>query len=99
MAAIVGTAFLFSTALMTGAAIAEPPAIGPEAARHLLNRTGFEGHPAKIDAMAGLSRGDALEKVLAGAGKPGHEMGIAPVRALDARAGQFRELRGPAAMV
>ncbi len=70
MAAIVGTAFLFSTALMTGAAIAEPPAIGPEAARHLLNRTGFEGHPAKIDAMAGLSRGDALEKVLAGAGKP-----------------------------
>jgi len=57
-------------ALVPGVAFAAQPGIGPDAARHLLNRTGFEAHPAGIDAIAGLSRRDALEKVLSASGKP-----------------------------
>ncbi len=40
-------------------------ALGREAARHLLNRTGFDAQPARIEALAQLSRRDAVESVLA----------------------------------
>lgn len=53
---------------LAGAATAAP-AIGPEAARHLLNRTGFDARPARIDEIAGLSRSEAAEAVLAGNAK------------------------------
>lgn len=39
-------------------------AISPEDARHLLARTGFGARPAAVDALAGLSRREAVERVL-----------------------------------
>ncbi len=56
-------AFLASLAF---AAFADASAIGIDAARHLLNRTGFDAHPARIEATALQSRRDAVESILAG---------------------------------
>ncbi len=62
------SAFLVFLSFWAGSAFASPAtgAIGPDAARHLLNRTGFDAPPAQVDAIAGLSRRDAVEKILAG---------------------------------
>jgi uncharacterized protein (DUF1800 family) len=43
-------------------------AMGAEEARHLLNRTGFDARLRDIDQFAALSRREALERLLAGAG-------------------------------
>jgi uncharacterized protein (DUF1800 family) len=67
-ALLAGLSFLAGFAAT--AAATQAPAIGPEAARHLLNRTGFDAPAARIAATAALSRQDAVEAVLAGAGKP-----------------------------
>ena len=58
----------FLLPFLAGAAFASPSpgAIGPEAARHLLNRTGFDSPQAQVDALAGLSRRDAADRILAG---------------------------------
>lgn len=45
------------------AAAAAP--MGADEARHLLNRTGFEADAGQIAAFARLSRGDAVERILA----------------------------------
>jgi uncharacterized protein (DUF1800 family) len=42
-------------------------AMGPEEARHLLGRTGFEARIQDIDVYARLSRGEAVDRLLAGA--------------------------------
>ncbi len=60
-------AFLAAVAFAAGTAYAQQGPIGPDAARHLLNRTGFEAHPSEIEAMATLSRREAVERVLSGA--------------------------------
>ena len=41
--------------------------MGPEEARHLLARTGFGARLEEINATAGLSRRDAVERILSGA--------------------------------
>ena len=61
-----GRAVLAGILLASGAVCAAP--MGVDEARHLLNRTGFEAHAAEIDAVARLSRKDAVERVLAGTG-------------------------------
>ncbi|CAM9558977.1 unnamed protein product [Phaeothamnion confervicola] len=58
-------AILVSTLAASAASAAQGP-IGPEAARHLLNRTGFEVRPEQVRAFAGLSRADAADRLLAG---------------------------------
>jgi uncharacterized protein (DUF1800 family) len=44
--------------------------MGAAEARHLLARTGFEARLAEVDAFAKLSRREAVERLLAGAGGP-----------------------------
>ncbi len=44
--------------------------LGFDDARHLLNRTGFSATPAEIDPYAGLTREQAVDRLLAGAGRP-----------------------------
>jgi uncharacterized protein (DUF1800 family) len=44
--------------------------LGFDDARHLLNRTGFSATPTEIDAYAGLTREQAADRLLAGAGRP-----------------------------
>jgi uncharacterized protein (DUF1800 family) len=61
----IAATILAASALAAGAAFAQP--IGPDAARHLLNRTGFDARPDQIDAMAALSRREAVERLLVGA--------------------------------
>src|SRR5262245_5586304 len=51
-------------------ALAAGAPVGVDAARHLLNRTGFSATPAEIDAYAVLTREQAVERLLAGAGRP-----------------------------
>jgi uncharacterized protein (DUF1800 family) len=63
--ALSSAAFLAVVVFAANTACAQP--IGPDAARHLLNRTGFDAHPAQIEAMAGLSRREAVERLLSGA--------------------------------
>jgi uncharacterized protein (DUF1800 family) len=53
---------LFVLVLFAGAANAQ--AMGPEDARHLLNRTGFDAQMREIDAFAALSRREAVERLL-----------------------------------
>jgi uncharacterized protein (DUF1800 family) len=55
----------FLVVFASGSAIAQP--LGPEAARHLLNRTGFDAHPGQIAAIATLSRREAVDRLLASA--------------------------------
>jgi uncharacterized protein (DUF1800 family) len=45
--------------------LAEAQGMGPEEARHLLNRTGFDAHLREVDEFARLSRRDAVERLLA----------------------------------
>ncbi len=44
--------------------------LGFDDARHLLNRTGFSATPTEIDAYAGLTREQAVDRLLASAGRP-----------------------------
>lgn len=67
-AGVIGAALLLAVCWAAGSASASQPGIGAEAARHLLNRTGFDARPADIDAIAGLSRREAVERILAGSG-------------------------------
>ena len=62
------SAVLILLSFLAGAAFASQAtdAIGPDAARHLLNRTGFDAPPAQVDVIAGLSRREAADKILAG---------------------------------
>ena len=61
------SAALFAALLLgSGLAPAAQSPVGPEAARHLLNRTGFEARAAQIDAVARLSRSEAVDQILAG---------------------------------
>ena len=55
----------FLVAFASGAAVAQT--LGPQAARHLLNRTGFDAHPDQISAIATLSRREAVDRLLANA--------------------------------
>ena len=55
-------------AFAVGPAFAKETAIGAEAARHLLNRTGFDAQPAQMAAISVLPRREAVERILAGAG-------------------------------
>ena len=57
---------LLLTLLSAGAAQAIAQGMGADDARHLLARTGFGARLEEIDAFAGLSRRDAVERVLAG---------------------------------
>lgn len=58
--------------LLAGALIALAPAlaqaqlreIGPDGARHLLNRTGFAASPSEIDQFSKLTRAEAADKLL-----------------------------------
>jgi uncharacterized protein (DUF1800 family) len=52
--------------LCSGAVIARAQPMGADAARHLLNRTGFEAHADQIAAYARLSRAEAVDRLLAG---------------------------------
>ena len=47
-------------------ATAQAQGMGPEEARHLLNRTGFDAQLREVDEFARLSRRDAVERLLAG---------------------------------
>jgi uncharacterized protein (DUF1800 family) len=51
-------------------ALAASAPLGFDDARHLLNRTGFSATPTEIDAYAGLTREQAVDRLLAGAGRP-----------------------------
>ena len=53
--------------LGVGVAAAGAQPIGADAARHLLNRTGFAAHAAQIAEVAKLSRTEAVDRLLAGA--------------------------------
>lgn len=54
--------------LLSGAASAATAdgQLGADAARHLLNRAGFEAHAGQIAAFSKLSRSEAVERLLAG---------------------------------
>ena len=54
-------------AFFSGTSVAQQAPIGADAARHLLNRTGFDAQPDQIEAMARLSRREAVDRVLTGA--------------------------------
>ena len=45
---------------------AAPAVLGPDGARHLLNRTGFSASPDEIASYASLTREQAVERLLAG---------------------------------
>jgi uncharacterized protein (DUF1800 family) len=51
---------------MLAAALGARAAMGPEEARHLLNRTGFGAPLAEIEDMARLTRHEAIERLFAG---------------------------------
>jgi uncharacterized protein (DUF1800 family) len=53
--------------LLAAAVNAQPLPMGPEAARHLLLRTSFHAAPDEIRALAGLTRSEAVDWLLAGA--------------------------------
>jgi uncharacterized protein (DUF1800 family) len=61
--AVAGLAVALANAAL--AAEARTP-LGADAARHLLNRTGFEAHAAQIAAFSKLSRAEAVERLFAG---------------------------------
>jgi uncharacterized protein (DUF1800 family) len=52
------------TVLAAGTAMAQSREIGPDSARHLLNRTGFAASPAEIEQFARLSRAEAADRLL-----------------------------------
>jgi uncharacterized protein (DUF1800 family) len=53
--------------LAAGSATAWAQPMGADAARHLLNRTGFEAHAAQIAEYAKYSRTEAVDRLIAGA--------------------------------
>lgn len=60
------TAILFSSLFLAGAVAALPgnaAALSLEEARHLLARSGFTGKPAEIDALAKLTRSQAVAQI------------------------------------
>jgi len=61
-------------ALLLAAVLAAAPTpaatLGFDNARHLLNRTSFAANPADIDALAGLTREQAADRLLGWTGKP-----------------------------
>ncbi len=57
---------LLFLAVAFGAASVSGAPLGPEGARHLLNRTGFDAHTAEIALFAKLERKDAVERLLSG---------------------------------
>jgi uncharacterized protein (DUF1800 family) len=59
---------LFFHALFLVAMAANSQGMGPEDARHLLNRTGFDAQLREIDAYAKLTRREGVERLLAGVG-------------------------------
>ena len=56
----------WTAALAIALPLAAQAAMGPDDARHLLNRTGFGAQPREIAEYAALSRSDAVERQLAG---------------------------------
>ncbi len=74
--------------LCAAPALAEP--IGREGARHLLNRAGFGAAPAEIESFAGLSREQAVERILSGARR---EARLAPPKFVDEPFTPYRKLR------
>jgi len=59
-----GASRLLGLLVLLVAGAAQAAAIGPEDARHLLTRTGFGATPAETDACAGLSRSEAIDRIL-----------------------------------
>ena len=72
------------------AAPAWAAALGIDDARHLLNRTGFGATPAEIDAYARLTREQAADRLLGGAGRAA----VTPPPAWTAEPFQPRGYRG-----
>jgi uncharacterized protein (DUF1800 family) len=56
----------WTAALALALPLAGQAAMGPDDARHLLNRTGFGAQPREIAEYAALSRSEAVERLLAG---------------------------------
>jgi len=56
----------WTVALAVALPVAAQASMGPDDARHLLNRTGFGAQPREIAEYAALSRSDAVERQLAG---------------------------------
>ena len=56
----------WTAAFVLALPLAAQAAMGPDDARHLLNRTGFGAQPREIAEYAALSRTEAVERLLAG---------------------------------
>jgi uncharacterized protein (DUF1800 family) len=65
---VVGAAI--AAAALWSALSAPAPALDAGEARHLLQRTGFGASVAEIDALAPLTREQAVDRILASAGRP-----------------------------
>ncbi len=61
---------LLMVLLLCAPAAAQAAAMGFDEARHLLNRTSFSGGVDDINAYAGLTRAQAVDRLLAATGKP-----------------------------
>ncbi len=61
-----GASRLLGLVVLLLAGAAQAAGMAPEDARHLLVRTGFGATPAEIEAYAGLSRREAVERILSG---------------------------------
>jgi uncharacterized protein (DUF1800 family) len=61
------TRIVAALALLLASIVAHSAPIGYEGARHLLNRTGFGATDAEVRDFAGLERGEAVDRLLAGA--------------------------------
>ena len=59
---------LLAGLLLAAASAAQAAEIGVEGARHLLNRAGFGAADAEVRAFSSLSRPEAVDRLLAGAG-------------------------------
>ena len=71
--------------------LAAQAAMGPDEARHLLNRTGFGAQPREIAEYAALSRSEAVERLLAGMGRSAHAPAPEWVRDAIVPPRQFRQ--------
>jgi uncharacterized protein (DUF1800 family) len=65
-----GAQVLAALAMTASFALAANGPIGFDDARHLLNRTSFAAGPADIEAFAGLTREQAVDRLLSWAGRP-----------------------------
>jgi uncharacterized protein (DUF1800 family) len=59
-----GALVAFAASFILGAQGAAAQELGADAARHLLNRTGFAASPAEIDSFARLTREQAVDRLL-----------------------------------